>query len=122
MHGYARHMSRSVLRHLRRCRVLFALALCAWLGLATTVFAKVDCCTGTAGMHAVKTMAHHHDAPAPVHADGMHADCTCAHMTATLPIFTLPGGSAHFAATAWRPRPAIAPDRARAPLLRPPLA
>ncbi|MBD8900060.1 hypothetical protein [Rhodanobacter sp. DHG33] len=112
-------MSRSIPRYLRRCRVLFALALCAWLGLATAVFAKADCCADMQGM---ATMTHHHGAPAPVHANGMHADCACAHMTATLPVFALPVGSAHFAAAAWRPRPATAPDRARAPPLRPPLA
>lgn len=119
MHGYARRMHRPVLRHLRRCRVLFALALCAWLGLATAVFAKADCCVGMAGM---ATMTHHHGASVPVHADGMHADCACAHMTATLPAFAVSVGPRHFAATTLQAWPAAAPDLAHAPPLRPPLA
>ncbi|MBD8872529.1 hypothetical protein [Rhodanobacter sp. DHB23] len=115
-------MVRPVLHHLRRCRALFALALCAWLGLATAVFAKADCCAGMAGMPAMKTMTHHHDAPAPMHADGMHADCACAHMTATLPLPVVTAGAVRFAMLAWQAQPAVAPDLAHAPPLRPPLA
>lgn len=110
-------MGRTFLRQLRRCRVLFALALCAWLGLATAAFAKADCCAGMDGM---ATMAHHHDAPA--HADGVHVDCACAHMTAGLPVFAVPAGPVHFAATIWRASPAVAPELVHAPPLRPPLA
>jgi hypothetical protein len=114
-------MNRPLLRHLRRCRVLCALALCAWLGLATTVFAKADCCAGI-GMDGMATMTHHHGAPAPLHADGAHADCTCAHMTAALPAFAASVGPVHFAATAWQAWPAVTPELAHAPPLRPPLA
>ncbi|MFK2879440.1 hypothetical protein [Rhodanobacter hydrolyticus] len=112
-------MRQSFLCRLRRCRVLFALALCAWLGVAFTAFAKADCC---AGMDGTKVMTQHHGAPAPVHADGVHADCACAHVTATLPVFAVPVGLARFAAVTWQAWPAEAPDLAHAPPLRPPLA
>ena len=92
-------MSRTSLRRLRRCRALFALALCAWLGLAAAALAETDCC---AGMHGMATMAHHHDAPAPLHADGPHADCACAHMTATMPSAAVPMGSVRFPAPVWQ--------------------
>lgn len=122
MRGYARCMSRPVLRRLRRCRVLFALALCAWLGLATTVLAKADCCAGMAGMDGMTTMTHHHDAPAPAHADGVHVDCACAHVTATMPAIIAPIGPMRFFAPIWQALPAAAPELAHSPPLRPPLA
>lgn len=112
-------MSRLLLHRLRRCRVLFALALCAWLGLASTVFAKTDCCAGMTGM---ATMMHHHAAPAPLHADGAHADCTCAHMTAALPLLVASSELVRFAARVWQAQPAATPELAHAPPLRPPLA
>lgn len=113
-------MGRSFLRRLRRCRVLFALALCAWLGVATTVSAGAECCAGMAGMKAMTH--HHHGAPVPVHADGVPAGCPCAHMTAVMPVPAVLIGSTRFSAPAWQALPAAAPERAHAPPLRPPLA
>jgi len=116
-------MRRSRLRHLRRCRLLFVLALCAWLGLVGSVFAQHRCCAAMDGMAGATTMVHHDGAPQPLHADGMHAGCTCAHMTAAA--LPAPAGSASppsFAAQAWPAWPAAAAELARAPLLRPPLA
>ncbi|BFI95780.1 MAG: hypothetical protein RSP_12900 [Rhodanobacter sp.] len=109
-------MSRSVLRHLRRCRVLFALALCAWLGLAATVFAQADGCAGMRGM----ATAHNHDMPAQ--AGGGHADCACAHVAATVPATVASMHAVHFPAAAWQALPAVAPEVTYAPPLRPPLA
>lgn len=110
-------MDRFFLRRLRRCRVFFALALCAWLGLATTVFAQADCCAGMRGM---ATATHHHDAPAP--AGSVHVDCACAHTAAVMPAIGMPVGPVRFSATAWQAPHAMAPDLAHAPPLRPPLA
>ena len=120
--GYARDMPRSPFRQLRRCRVLFALALCAWLALAGSAFAQSGCCTDMAGM-AAATMGHHDGTPAPLHADGLHADCACAHMTAAaLPELAMPAWPMHFAAIAWPAWSGAAPELPHAPPLRPPLA
>ena len=110
-------MGRPVFRQLRRCRVLFALALCAWLGLAATAFARVDCCAGLAGL-----AAHAHGHGMPAHADSGHADCACAHMAATLPVLAATPGLAPRAAKLRWTWSAAASDPADSPPLRPPLA
>lgn len=116
-------MPRPHLRHLRRCRLLFALALCAWLGLAGAVFAQAVCCVGMAGMAEAATMTHHDSVPMPLHAGGAQADCTCAHMTAaTLPELAAPAGPVRFATIAWPAWPSAAPELPHVPPLRPPLA
>jgi len=115
-------MSRSPLRQWRRCRLLFALALCAWLGLAGAVWAHADCCTGTGGMAGATTMTHHADTPTSPHADGAHADCACAHVTVTLPELPSSTVSARLVATRWQAWPAVTPTFPYAPPLRPPLA
>lgn len=90
-------MHRHLLPSLRRSRALFALALCAWLLLASMAWATGGCCDsmqpapakamamalamdGHADMHGM------HDAqPPPPHTHGHWApDCTCAHAPANL--------------------------------------
>ena len=115
-------MSRSPLRHLRRCRVLFALALCAWLSLAGAAWAHADCCAGMGGIAGTTTMTRHGATPAPLHADSMHADCACAHATATLPALAISAWQTRFAATTWQMWRAAARELSIAPPLRPPLA
>ena len=115
-------MIRSPLRQLRRCRLLFALALCAWLGLTGAVWTHADCCAGMDGMAAATTMTHHDGGPAPLHADGVHADCTCVHATATPPELAAPAVPVRLVAAAWQPSQAVAPNFPYIPPLRPPLA
>jgi hypothetical protein len=112
-------MSRSFLRHLRRCRLLFVLALCAWLGLAGSVSAHADCCVGMDGM---ATATAHRDGTPPLHAGGMHADCACAHVTAALPEPAASVVTVRLAAMTWRAWPSVASELPRTPPLRPPLA
>lgn len=120
--GYARGMPRPLFCQLRRCRALFALALCAWLALAGTAFAQSGCCPDMAGMTAA-TMTHHDGSPAPLHADSLHADCACAHMTAAaLPELAMSAWPVRFAVAAWPARPSAAPELHHAPPLRPPVA
>ena len=114
-------MHRSLLHPLRRCRLLLALALCAWLGLAGSVFAHDDCCAGMQGLAVALTMSLHRGVPAPLHADGGHADCACAHATATVPELSAPAVPVHPVATTWQAWPTATPERPRAPPLRPPL-
>ena len=85
-------MLRRLLPSLRRSRTLFALALCAWLLLASMAWASNGCCEamqsapakamamdGHAGMHDMQPHAPHG------HPDGHAApDCTCAHIPAHL--------------------------------------
>ncbi|WP_426664372.1 hypothetical protein [Rhodanobacter aciditrophus] len=112
-------MSRSFLRHLRRCRLLFVLALCAWLGLAGSVSAHADCCIGMGGM---ATVTAHRDGTPQLHADGMHDGCACAHATAALPEPAASVVPVRLVATSWQAWPTAASERPRAPPLRPPLA
>ena len=122
MRRYARGMPRSPFRRLLRCRALFALAICAWLGLAGSVFARADCCAGMGGMGNATTMTHHDGVPAPLHADGVHADCACAHATASLPLPNLPLAHAPFVAAVFPVWIGAAWEHTNAPPLRPPLA
>ncbi|MEW9570796.1 hypothetical protein ABQJ54_03470 [Rhodanobacter sp. Si-c] len=115
-------MSRLPLRQLRRCRLLFVLALCAWMGLAGSVFAHADCCAGMGGMTGAMTMTHHGGAPAPLHADGVHIDCACAHMTVALPELTASIVPVRLVVATWQAWPAAASKLPHAPPLRPPLA
>lgn len=113
-------MSSDLLRRLRRCRALFALALCAWLAMGSAVWAKSHCCASM-DMHGMGAMqADHHGA----HPHGHVAEdggCTCAHaavdrLTLALqpPDLFLP---ASLNAHAW---PQDAPQPVFAPPLRPP--
>lgn len=117
-------MSRLSLHPWRRCRLLFALALYAWLSLAGAVWAHADCCAGMmgGGVAGTATMTHHADAPVSPHGDGVQADCACAHATVTLPELPASAASACLVATTWQTWPAAAPTFPDAPPLRPPQA
>jgi hypothetical protein len=67
-------------------------------------------------------MTHRGGAPAPLHADGVHADCACAHATVTLPELSASTVPVRLAATTWQAAADAAPELPRAPPLRPPLA
>ncbi|HET6552001.1 MAG TPA: hypothetical protein VFG49_00540 [Dyella sp.] len=118
-------MTRHVFRHLRRCRALFALALCAWLALASVAWAQpMDCCVPT---HGGMDMSMPHS-PAPhdhgdTHGAGMAADGCCAHATANVPASpaghvpqVLPGNER------WQAQREPAPQPVYEPPLRPPVA
>jgi hypothetical protein len=115
-------MSLHLFRHLRRCRALFALALCAWLAMGSAVWAKSDCCASM-DMHA--SMALHADHHAQ-HSHGQpegNSSCTCAHAAvdrlmaeANAADSTLPDR------IRWQPLLRDAPQRPFAPPLRPPSA
>jgi hypothetical protein len=124
-------MSRRFLPHLRRCRLLFALALCAWLMLAGMAWAQSGCCESMAGSaHAAMAGGHGatHDmsqqhAHQHHHADAWPGDCSCAHAPATLPRVAaldmpvrLPHGDVSPAAVGDAPQPPAKPP------LRPPAA
>jgi hypothetical protein len=120
-------MTRHLLRHLRRCRALFALALCAWLALSSMAWAQPeDCCPTVAA--ASMSMSTHHCTTTPAqdvhaHASSMAADGCCAHAAVTVP----PSVVQHMLhaqpdSSAWQARRESAPQPAYEPPLRPPLA
>jgi hypothetical protein len=114
-------MSPYIFHRLRRCRLLFVLALCAWLMMGSTVWAKADCCA-SAGMQGMAAM--HAGGPAPQQPPHHHSDgcqCACSHMTVDLavlqalsPASILPGQARWEAAVQAAPQPGYAPP------LRPP--
>ena len=122
-------MHRRALPSLRRSRALFALALCAWLLLASMAWATGGCCDSMQPAPA-KTMAMdghagmHEAQPQPPHQHGHWApDCTCAHAPANL------GGVAIVAAAHPSPERLALPTGSEAapqppakPPLRPPSA
>ncbi|WP_430390725.1 hypothetical protein [Dyella sp. 20L07] len=117
-------MTRHLFRHLRRCRALFALALCAWLTLASVAWAQDDCCasmTAPVGMSMSHGMdMHGHDAGHP--ATTMPDGC-CAHATVNVPVVqaqNLPQVAPESAD--WRPYRQVAPQPVYEPPLRPPVA
>lgn len=114
-------MACHLFRHLRRCRALFALALCAWLALASVAWAMPadDCCAGAAAMHLAHAPdAHDHDAAHPAATDGC-----CAHASVTVPASgasrVLPVAAATQHGRAGREAP---PQPVYDPPLRPPVA
>jgi hypothetical protein len=127
-------MASRFFHRLRRCRVLFALALCAWLALAGMAWGQQDCCAAMGHADAAAMaqggppMAMSHAAMAHGgalhgHHGHAHAGCTCAHLcTAVAPLAAARWTFALAAAEAWRPAPPMAPRAAEAPPLRPPLA
>jgi hypothetical protein len=106
---------------LRRCRVLFALALCAWLMMGSAAWAQADCCA-SAGMQGMAAM--HAGGPSPQPHHNHHSDscqCACSHMNvdlstmqALLPAPNMPGQVGWPAAVQAAPQPGYAPP------LRPP--
>jgi hypothetical protein len=117
-------MFRRLFPRLRRCRALFALALCAWLALASVAWAQEGCCAskgapeGMAMSHAMGSHDH-----APGHPATVAPDCSCAHVTASVPSplaqnlpESLPRGE-H-----WQNYRDVAPQPVYEPPLRPPVA
>lgn len=117
-------MSSRLFHRLRRCRALFALALCAWLALASVAWAQESCCasmgasTGMAMHHAMDSHDH-----APGHATPVAPDCSCAHVTASAPPLlaqNLPQSLPH--GGHWQAYREVAPQPVYEPPLRPPVA
>jgi hypothetical protein len=113
-------MSLHLFRRLRRCRLLFVLALCAWLMMGSTAWAKADCCA-SAGMQGMAAMHAGGPAPQPHHHHPDSCQCACSHMTVDLsavqalaPASILPGQARWQAAVQAAPQPGYAPP------LRPP--
>jgi hypothetical protein len=113
-------MSLQLLRRLRRCRALFALALCAWLAMGSATWAKADCCAAM-DMHASMAM---HGGDHPQHPHGHQADngiCTCAHAAVDrLAADLTPAGSLVPDQVRWQAVPQDMPQPAFKPPLRPP--
>ena len=113
-------MSLHLFRRLRRCRLLFVLALCAWLMMGSTAWAKADCCA-SAGMQGMAAMHAGAPAPQPPHHHSDSCQCACSHMTVDLsalrglaPASIMPGQAGWQAAVQAAPQPGYAPP------LRPP--
>ncbi|WP_157971307.1 hypothetical protein [Dyella sp. C9] len=116
-------MFRHLSRHLHRCRVLFALALCAWLTLSSVAWAQPDCC-GQMGAYPAMAMPHGADS----HAHGMGhmasaGDSCCAPASANVPAGIVP----HViplapASVDWARHREVAPQPLYEPPLRPPVA
>jgi len=118
-------MTRHLFRHLRHCRALFALALCAWLALASVAWAQESCC---ASMSAATDMVMHHATNthdhAPGHPETVMPDCgLCAHVaTSVSPSLTQGMPQALPAAQGWQANHEAAPQPLYEPPLRPPAA
>ncbi|WP_266159567.1 hypothetical protein [Dyella silvatica] len=129
-------MSAYSLKPFRRCRAMFALALCAWLMLVSMAWAQQGCCStvhGQTGAAMVMAMDGHASMSAhSMHGDGhdtahagdkLQAHCTCACVSATVPqvasvappaAIADSGDAAYFGGEA--------PQPTRIPPLRPPAA
>jgi hypothetical protein len=116
-------MSSRLFQRLRRCRALFALALCAWLTLASVAWAQESCCASKGAAmsmvmpHALGTPDH-----GPGHAAPVTPDCSCVHVTASVPALlaqnlpqSLPRGEL------WQAHREVAPQPVYEPPLRPPV-
>jgi hypothetical protein len=82
-------MPRLLLRHLRRCRTLLVLAMCAWLALSSVAWAMPrhdDCCPSTATM----AMQHASLDHAATHTSNAMSDSCCAHAPASVPLSMVP--------------------------------
>ncbi|HEY0199910.1 MAG TPA: hypothetical protein VGC19_15460 [Rhodanobacter sp.] len=107
---------------LRRCRALFALALCAWLAMGSAAWAKSDCCASM-DMHATTTMHADHHAPHPHEHSVDNGACTCAHAAVDrLMADAAVAGSPLPSSIRWQAFPQDAPQPAFSPPLRPPSA
>ncbi|WP_266170099.1 hypothetical protein [Dyella subtropica] len=125
-------MSRRFLPHLRRCRLPFALALCAWLMLVSMAWAQSGCCDDMPGAGSAMTMDGHMGGHAGAHDMDHHAshpaghtasDCTCTHAPATLPTVAALGLPSTLPSTDGLAQPDNdTPQPASKPPLRPPAA
>ncbi|AIF48710.1 hypothetical protein [Dyella japonica] len=118
-------MPRHLFRHLRRCRTLLVLALCAWMALSSVAWAMPRhdaCCPPTAsmGMLATQHAVPDHDAS---HASTLAPDSCCTHAPASVPASMVPhvlhvqADGSHSQA-----RRQAAPQPVYDPPLRPPVA
>lgn len=85
-------MPRLLLRHLRRCRTLLVLVMCAWLALSSVAWAMPrhdDCCPSTAAM-GMMTMQHASPDHAPTHPSNVMSDSCCSHAPASVPLSMVP--------------------------------
>jgi hypothetical protein len=113
-------MSPYLFRRLRRCRLLFVLALCAWLMMGSTAWARADCCAST-GMQGMAAMPMGGPAPQPHQHLSDSCQCACSHMTVDLsalqplaPASIVPGQAS------WQAEVQAAPQPGYVPPLRPP--
>ncbi|WP_147281724.1 hypothetical protein [Dyella solisilvae] len=117
-------MSHRLFRRLRRCRVLFALALCSWLAMASVAWARpeLDCASAMGAMG----MAMQHGAiPDQGHAPHttMEPDSCCVHGAVSVPPASAPRPPyMHAASQAWPATDEAAPQPFVEPPLRPPVA
>ena len=118
-------MSRHLFRHLRRCRTLLVLALCAWMALSSVAWAMPrhdDCCpsTGAMGVMAMQHVSQDHGA---THASTLTSDSCCTHAPASVPASMVPH-VLHVQADAslGQARRQAAPQPVYDPPLRPPVA
>lgn len=85
-------MPRLLLRHLRRCRTLLVLAMCAWLALSSVAWAMPrhdDCCPSSTAAMGVMAMQHASPDHA-AHTSTAMSDSCCAHAPANVPASMLP--------------------------------
>ncbi len=119
-------MFRFLFHRLRRCRVLFALACCAWLSMGSLAWAGVDCCAEQAAPMAgmsMHDMAHMHgDHGQPVHHHAAHCTCGCVQATLVLPSCGATAQVAPSARAVWMLQAKTAPQPGQPPPLRPPAA
>jgi len=118
-------MPRHLFRHLRRCRTLLVLALCAWMALSSVAWSMPrhdDCCppTTTMSVMAMQHAAPDHSAP---HASTLASDSCCTHAPANVPASVVPHVlHAHANGSHWQARRETAPQPVYDPPLRPPVA
>lgn len=118
-------MTHHLFRHLRRCRTIMVLALCAWLALSSVAWSmpRHDDCCPPAGMTDMMAMQHAAPDHGDTHASTLNADSCCAHAPASVPASMVPhvlhvqADGAHVQA-----RRESAPQPAYEPPLRPPVA
>lgn len=118
-------MTRHLFRHLRRCRALLVLALCAWLALSSVAWAMPrhdDCCPASASMGAT-AMPHVAPDHGASHASTLASDSCCTHAPASVPGSMVPH-VLHVQAqgSRWQARREAAPQPVYEPPLRPPVA
>ncbi|WP_109125089.1 hypothetical protein [Dyella sp. C11] len=116
-------MPRHLFRHLRRCRTLLVLALCAWLTLSSVAWAMPrhdDCCPSDMSVAAMQHVSTDHGA---THASSAAADSCCTHAPASVPDSLVPH-VLHVQAnnSLAQARREAAPQPVYEPPLRPPVA
>ena len=86
-------MPRLLLRHLRRCRTLLVLAMCAWLALSSVAWAMPrhdDCCPSSTAAMGVMAMQHAAADHGMGHASNLASDSCCTHAPASVPLSMVP--------------------------------